>query len=44
MKYELTQETIEWCGHTLRRVRYLKTSELGGWAERLPVEEEVKSC
>jgi hypothetical protein len=33
MKYELTNDTIEVKGKTLRRVRYLATGELGGWIE-----------
>jgi predicted acyltransferase (DUF342 family) len=33
MKYELTDETIEVKGHTLKRVRYLDTGELGGYIE-----------
>lgn len=38
-KYELTNETKEWCGHTLHRIRALKdfgdvkAGELGGWIE-----------
>lgn len=38
-KYELTDETKEWRGHTLRRIRALKdfgsvkAGELGGWIE-----------
>lgn len=33
MKYELTDETIKFFGHTLRRIRYLDTGELGGFIE-----------
>lgn len=38
-KYELTNETKEWCGYTLHRIRALKdfgtvkAGELGGWVE-----------
>ena len=38
-KYELTDETIEHCGHTLHRIRALrdfgdvKAGDLGGWVE-----------
>ena len=38
-KYELTNETKEWCEHTLHRIRALKdfgavkAGELGGWVE-----------
>ena len=38
-KYELTNETKEWCGHTLHRIRAIKdfgavkAGELGGWVE-----------
>jgi hypothetical protein len=34
MRYELTDETMEWAVATLHRVRYLETGELGGWIER----------
>ena len=34
MKYELTEETKETNGRTLRRVRYLDSGELGGWLKR----------
>jgi hypothetical protein len=33
MKYEFTGETMEYEGRTLRRVRYPKTGERGGWIE-----------
>jgi len=33
MKYKLTDETIEHNGHTLHRIQYLLTGELGGWIE-----------
>jgi acyl-[acyl carrier protein]--UDP-N-acetylglucosamine O-acyltransferase len=33
VKYELTDETTEHFGHTLKRVRYLDTGELGGFIE-----------
>ena len=33
MKYELTNKTIEFRGHTLHQIRYLETDEIGGWAE-----------
>ena len=38
-KYELTDETKGWCGHTLHRIRAIKdfgtvkAGELGGWIE-----------
>lgn len=38
-KYELTDETKEWCAHTLHRIRalkdfgFVKAGELGGWIE-----------
>jgi NDP-sugar pyrophosphorylase family protein len=31
MKYELTEDTMDVCGHTLCRVRYLADGALGGW-------------
>jgi UDP-3-O-[3-hydroxymyristoyl] glucosamine N-acyltransferase len=33
MKYELTDETLEFEGHVLHRVKYLKSNTLGGWIE-----------
>ena len=38
-KYELTDETMEWEGHTLHRIKALrdfndvKAGDLGGWVE-----------
>ena len=38
-KYELTDETMEWEGHTLHRIKalrdfnYVKAGDLGGWVE-----------
>ena len=33
MKYELTDEILEWDGHTLHKIRRLKDGKLGGWIE-----------
>ena len=33
MKYELTDETKQFCGRTLHRVRYIDSGGLGGWVE-----------
>ena len=39
-KYKLTEETKEWCGHTLHRIEALKdfgdvkTGDKGGWIEK----------
>lgn len=45
-KYRLTEETKEWCGHTLHRIEALKdfndvkTGDKGGWIEKENLSQE----
>ena len=45
-KYKLTEETKEWCGHTLHRIEALKdfndvkTGDKGGWIEKENLSQE----
>ena len=33
-KYEFTDETMNYDGHTLHRIRHLSDDKLGGWIEK----------
>ena len=49
-KYELTDETMEWEGHTLHRIKalrdfnYVKAGDLGGWVESEDNLSQYKKC
>ena len=38
-KYEFTDETLEWKGHTLHRIRRLNDGIIGGWIEQEAIYE-----
>ena len=49
-KYELTDETMEWEGHTLHRIKalrdfnYVKAGDLGGWVESEDNLSQYEKC
>ena len=49
-KYELTDETMEWGGHTLHRIKalrdfnYVKAGDLGGWVESEDNLSQYEKC
>ena len=44
MKYELTDETYDYNGHTLHRIRRCNGGELGGWVESEDNLSQVADC